>query len=101
MDMVGDMQKFMQFQAANALEKGAENPGGGNAGVDMGAGFAMGQMMMDMMKNNNNQGGGNQNAGQSKDDIMDTLKKLGELKKEGLITEDEFNEKKKELLAKL
>ena len=99
--MVGDMQKFMQFQAANAVEKSAENPSGGNAGVDMGTGFAMGQMMMNMMNQNQQGQGGGQSAAPSKDDIMDTLKKLGELKKEGLITEEEFNEKKKELLAKL
>ncbi len=102
MNMVGDMQKFMQFQAANAVEKAAENPSGGNTGVEMGTGFAMGQMMMNMM-NNQGQQQGDQGQGEapSKDDIMDTLKKLGELKKEGLITEEEFNEKKKELLAKL
>ncbi|RMG69591.1 MAG: SPFH domain-containing protein, partial [Bacteroidetes bacterium] len=53
MNMVGDMQRFMQFQAANAVQKSAENPSGGNAGMDMGTGFAMGQMMMNMMNQQN------------------------------------------------
>lgn len=106
MNMVGDMNRFMQFQAANAVQKSAENPGGGNAGMDMGTGLAMGKMMADMMSQSQNQpqntGGGT--SGQSemtKDEIMKLLKDLGELKASGILTEEEFNTKKTELLAKL
>jgi hypothetical protein len=54
----------------------------------------MGGMMM---------GGGNAQrpAGESKDQIMGMLKQLGELKAAGVLTETEFETKKKELLAKL
>jgi membrane protease subunit (stomatin/prohibitin family) len=100
MNMVGDLQKFTQFQMANALEKSAENPSGGSPGLDMGAGLAMGQMMMNQMNQQNQQSQNQQNTS-SKDDIMDTLKKLGELKQAGLLTDDEFNAKKKELLDRL
>ena len=100
MNMVGDLQRFTQFQMANALEKSAENPGGGNAGIDMGTGLAMGQMMMNQMNQQNQQNQQN-NQTSSKDDIMDTLKKLGELKQAGLLTDEEFNAKKKELLDRL
>ncbi|MCB0835222.1 MAG: SPFH domain-containing protein [Bacteroidetes bacterium] len=100
MNMVGDMQRFTQFQMANALEKSAENPSGGSPGLDMGAGLAMGQMMMNQMNQQNQQNQNPQNNS-SKDDIMDTLKKLGELKQAGLLTDDEFNAKKKELLDRL
>ncbi|MEO0471332.1 MAG: SPFH domain-containing protein, partial [Bacteroidota bacterium] len=78
MNMVGDMNRFMQFQAANAVEKSAENPGGGNAGIDMGTGLAMGQMMMNQMnqmnqpQNQQNQSGGGEKA-QSQEDIMALL----------------------------
>jgi membrane protease subunit (stomatin/prohibitin family) len=43
MGAVGDMNRFMQFKAAKAIEKAAENPGGaGNAaGLGLGAGFGM------------------------------------------------------------
>ncbi|MCU0316681.1 MAG: SPFH domain-containing protein [Fimbriimonadaceae bacterium] len=41
MGAVGDLQKYMQFQAADAMVKGAENPGG--------AGAMVGQMMAGMM----------------------------------------------------
>ena len=104
MNMVGDLQRFMQFQAANALEKSAENPGGGNAGIDMGAGLAMGQMMMNQMNQSSNQsnaGGGSGAQEMSKDEIMKLLKELGELKESGILTQEEFDAKKKELLARL
>ena len=35
------------------------------------------------------------------DTVFDDLKKLGELKTLGVVTEEEFNEKKKELLTKI
>jgi len=108
MNMVGDMNRFMQFQAANAVEKSAENPSGGNQGMDMGAGFAMGNMMMNMMNQANQQPpqqqqpqGGQQPEEMSKDEIMKMLKELGELKTMGVLTQEEFDAKKKELLAKL
>ena len=102
MNMVGDLQKFMMFQSANAIEKSAENPSGGNAGMDIGAGVAMGNLMMNQMANmntgNQNQGSG---GGESKEDIMNLLKQLGELKESGILTEEEFKTKKAELLARL
>ena len=101
MNMVGDLQRFMQFQAATALEKSAENPGGGNAGIDMGAGLAMGQMMMNQMNQTNQQSSSGGGQEMSKDEIMKLLKELGELKESGILTQEEFDAKKKELLARL
>ena len=100
MNMVGDLDRFMKFQAGNALEKSAENPGGGNVGIDMGAGLAMGKMMADAMKPEST-GAGAGAVAQSKDDIMKLLKDLGELKSAGILTQEEFDAKKKELLARL
>ncbi|MGA2134139.1 MAG: SPFH domain-containing protein [Bryobacteraceae bacterium] len=51
MNMVGDMQRFTQFSAAEALPIAAANPGGGAAtGVGFGAGIAMGQTLMNSVK---------------------------------------------------
>lgn len=98
MNMVGDMQKFMLFQTATSLEKSAENGGDGiNTGVNMGAGMMMGNLMMNQMQQMNNQ---NQTPA-SKDDIMKMIKELGELKTAGILTEEEFAEKKKELLGRI
>jgi excisionase family DNA binding protein len=47
MGAIGDMQKYMQFQAARGIRDAASNPSGGvaSAGVGLGAGLGMGQMM--------------------------------------------------------
>jgi len=52
MGVVGDMNRYAQFQAAEAMREAANNPGGGaaNAGIGMGAGMAMGQMFGAMMQ---------------------------------------------------
>ena len=45
MGVLGDMNKYTQYQAAEALREAANNPGGSaGAGMGMGAGVAMGQM---------------------------------------------------------
>jgi membrane protease subunit (stomatin/prohibitin family) len=46
MGVIGDLHKYTQFQAANALEEAAKNPGGMAAGgMGMGMGFAMANQM--------------------------------------------------------
>ncbi len=47
MGAIGDMAKYMQFQAARGLRDAAQNPSGGvaGAGVGLGAGLGLGQMM--------------------------------------------------------
>ena len=45
MGVVGDLNKYTQFQAAEAMREAANNPGGmAGMGVGMGAGMGMGQM---------------------------------------------------------
>ena len=99
MNMVENMNKFQQFQQANAIEKAADNPGGGaGEGIGMGMGFGMANMMMNQQQNSSDQ---ESTKPQTKDEIMKTLKELGELKKAGVLTAKEFDAKKKELLARL
>ncbi len=50
-NMAGDLGRYTQFQAAQALPVAAANPGGAaGAGVGLGAGLALGQTMMGAMK---------------------------------------------------
>ena len=110
MGMVGDMGKFMQYQTAQAIPKFAEGAGqgGGIAGdaMGLGAGVALGQVMAQQL------GQGLKTAppeapvaatagGVKPEDVMATLEKLGELKTKGILTPDEFDAKKAELLKKL
>ncbi|TAG34396.1 MAG: hypothetical protein EAZ34_05795 [Polaromonas sp.] len=112
MGMVGnDMGKFMQYQTAQAIPKFAEGGGGGSGVVGdamgLGAGVALGQVLAQ-----NLQAGLQSSAAQAAqaapaaagvkaDDIMATLEKLGELKAKGILTQEEFDAKKSELLKKL
>src|SRR5688500_8027754 len=62
MGALGDAQKYMQFQAADALRDAAQNEGGGaGLGAGLGAGFAVGGQMANAFGNiggnQGNQGG--------------------------------------------
>jgi membrane protease subunit (stomatin/prohibitin family) len=112
MGMVGnDMGKFMQYQTAQAIPemaKGAANGGGGGLAGDamgLGAGMAMGQVMAQNLQaglSANNQAAAQAAAAVLKpEDVMATLEKLGDLKAKGILTQEEFDSKKAELLKKL
>ena len=52
MNVLGNMQQYAQYQAANAIETSAQNPGGGNQALDLGVGLAMGQQIVQAMQPN-------------------------------------------------
>ena len=63
MGVIGDVGRYAQFQAADAMRDAAQNPSGGaGTGVGLGAGFAMGNAMAgamsDAMKQSNQSAGG-------------------------------------------
>ena len=109
MGMVGnDMGKFMQYQTAQAIPKFAEGGGGGGGvagdAMGLGAGVALGQVLAQNLQ------AGLQSqpvaaaaaaVGLKPDDIIATLEKLGDLKAKGILTAEEFDAKKAELLKKL
>ena len=111
MGMVGnDMGKFMQYQAGQAIPVFAENSGhgGGVAGdaMGLGAGVALGQVMANTLAQGLQQPV--QSAAPaaavptvSPAEVMSTLEKLAELKTKGILTQEEFDAKKTELLKKL
>ncbi|MEN3356239.1 MAG: hypothetical protein V7637_221, partial [Mycobacteriales bacterium] len=45
MGVLGNLNQYTQFQAANAMEAAANNPGGAGEGVGLGMGMALGQQM--------------------------------------------------------
>jgi membrane protease subunit (stomatin/prohibitin family) len=50
MGVIGDVGRYAQFQAADAMRDAAQNPGGGaGTGVGLGAGFALGNAMAGAM----------------------------------------------------
>ncbi len=116
MGMVGnDMAKFMQYQTAQAIPKFAEGVGSGGGGgiagdaMGLGAGVALGQVLAQNLAAGLQGGtaagqaaaGAAQAAGVKAEDVMATLEKLGDLKSKGILTQEEFDAKKAELLKKL
>jgi membrane protease subunit (stomatin/prohibitin family) len=52
MGVLGNLNQYTQFQAANAMEAAANNPGGAGEGVGLGMGMALGQQMAQAMNQN-------------------------------------------------
>jgi membrane protease subunit (stomatin/prohibitin family) len=106
----GGMAAYQQLAQAEMMmgaAEGMKQPGSGGGGAFQGAGIGMGFAMAGQMANM--MGGAQAHppgaapapATESKDQIMATLKQLGELKAAGVLTDAEFEAKKKDLLAKL
>jgi len=79
---------YSQMQQLEAMREAARNEGGAaGMGMSMGAGLQFGQVMAGSMAG----GGGKENP-------VETLKKLKSMLDGGLITEEEYNAKKKSIL---
>lgn len=104
-----NLEVYRIERSFDTAETAAENMGGGLGGdggnligtmVSMGMvnpiANQMGNIMQSTMPNAQNSTISNNN-----DKVFEDLKKLGELKAMGVLTEEEFNEKKKELLNKI
>jgi len=94
MNLVGDLKKYANFQAADSISAAANNPGGlAGAGVGLGAGAAMGQMFAQSMP-----GAG---GASTEEDVYAKLEKLHGLVGKGVLTQEEFDKKKAELLKSI
>jgi membrane protease subunit (stomatin/prohibitin family) len=98
MNMVGDLGKYTQYQTAQAIPIAAANEGGvAGAGAGLGAGIAMGQAMASAMT----QTTATTQSAQAPEDIPALLEKLHGLMTKGILSQEEFEAKKAELLKKL
>ncbi|MDO5626041.1 MAG: SPFH domain-containing protein [Pseudomonadota bacterium] len=104
MGMVGDdMARFMQYQTAQAIPAmaaGGDAGGLAGAGLGMGAGVAMGQVLAQNM-HTALQGSAPAAETVPAGEVIATIEKLGDLRAKGILTDEEFNAKKTELLKKL
>lgn len=106
-----NLEVYKVERTFDTTEKAAENIGGGIGGeggilgtvVGLGMAMPIANTMGNLMTNTtqNIQQNQNNNSGVNKDEVLKLLKELGELKAVGILTEEEFTEKKKELLSKL
>ncbi len=96
-NMIGDLQRYTQYQVANSIPDAAKNEGGLAAmGVGLGAGVGFGQAVGQSMA-----GAMAPAQAVSADDVVATLEKLHALVEKGILTQAEFDAKKAELLKKL
>jgi membrane protease subunit (stomatin/prohibitin family) len=122
MGMVGnDMGKFMQYQTAQAIPKFADGSGAGGGGsgiagdaMGLGAGVALGQVLAQNLSQGLNAPNAAQQATAAAsvaaaaapvsvrpDEVIGLLERLGDLKAKGILSAEEFDAKKAELLKKL
>src|SRR5215510_7722838 len=96
MDVLGDMRRLTQFETAQSIPIAAANEGGvAGIGASLGAGLTMAEAMKGAVQ----QTGAAQS--QSAADIPALIEKLHELLTKGILTQEEFNAKKAELLKKI
>jgi membrane protease subunit (stomatin/prohibitin family) len=106
MGVVG-VRDYTTFQAANALEKGAENPGGSPASdvMQMMTGMAMGQKIAQGLNPPGAAGAAapptSEAAPEAGPSVAERLKAIHDLHEAGVLSEDEYAAKKSELLKLL
>ncbi len=84
---------YVEMEKLRAMRDAAKNPGLAGAGLQMGAGIALGKMFADQSSQSA--------APEPAADPMQQLQKLKQLLTEGIITQEEFDAKKKQWLDKL
>lgn len=97
MNMVGGLDKYAQFESADNIGTAAANESGAaGMGVGLGAGMAMGQTMMNSLPSKASAA-----TADPEKEVLATIEKLHGMKEKGILTEEEFNKKKAELLKKI
>ena len=97
MGMMGDMQKFTQYQVASSIPLAAQNEGGiAGVGAGLAAGVAMGQTMAESIKSTMSA-----TPGAGAENPAARLEQLKGLLDKGLISQADFDTAKAEILKKL
>ena len=99
MDVLGDMRRLTQFNTAQSIPIAAANEGGvAGIGASLGAGLAMGQTMTSSLADAMKPAAP---GGEKAADVTALLEKLHELLTKGVLTQEEFDAKKAELLKRI
>ena len=102
-NMMGGMQGYTQYQVASAIPLAAQNEGGmAGLGAGVGVGFGVGQQVAQTMAQSlNPQAAPPAAAPVSPNEVIATLEKLHGLMEKGILSKEEFEAKKSELMKKL
>ena len=97
--VVGDMGRYAQYQTAQSIPIAAANEGGAaGIGAGLGAGVTIGQTMAAGIASATQ---GAKPAAETASGVTSAIEKLHELMTKGILTKEEFDAKKVELLKKL
>jgi membrane protease subunit (stomatin/prohibitin family) len=98
MGVVGDMGRYTQYQTAQSIPIAAANEGGAaGIGAGLGAGMTIGQTMAAGIAG----ASAVKPAAEAATEITATIEKLHELMTKGILSQEEFDAKKAELLKKI
>ncbi|MGL4675672.1 MAG: SPFH domain-containing protein [Wohlfahrtiimonas sp.] len=101
MGIIGDLSAYTQYQMANSIPLAAQNEGGAaGVGMSMGAGLTMGQMMAEAMQQKPAAAQATA-APSNANDHTAKLSQLNELLQKGLITAEDYDKAKAEVLRQL
>jgi membrane protease subunit (stomatin/prohibitin family) len=99
MDVLGDMRRLTQYNTAQSIPIAAANEGGAaGIGAGLGAGLTIGQTMASSLADAVK---GASAPPQSTEDVPALIEKLHELLTKGILTQEEFDAKKAELLKRI
>ena len=102
MRVLGNLDQYAKFQAAESIQTAAANPGGmAGIGASAAAGLAIGQQIASGLGGIGTGGTSVPAAGQAEADPYEQIEKLHKLMVAGAITQEEFDAKKTALLAKI
>lgn len=105
MGMIGDMDAYTRYQAAEAIEHAAKNEGGmAGIGAGVGVGMNMGQVMSEAMTPKAQPQQSSQPAAAPEAAPVDFTAKLSQLKSlldQGLISQEDYDETKTKILTQL
>jgi membrane protease subunit (stomatin/prohibitin family) len=93
MNAIGNLDQYMKLKIADSLSDASKNNGTAGDGLGLGAGIGMGMSIPSIIQQSM--------TPQSNESITDKLKQLKELLDMGALTQQEFDDKKKELLKYL
>ena len=103
MNVLGDMDRYTKYQVATSIPLAAQNEGGlAGAGAGLGAGLGLGQAFTQAMNPTIQPPQSSVPAAkESAEDVMATLERLHGLMTKGILSAEEFEAKKADLLTKL
>jgi len=106
MGAIGDMDRYMKYKTARAVGDAANQPGGAAAGaaqtgLGLGAGLAAAKAMADTFRASSQAQPAQAPQGAGADDPVAVLRKLKDMLDGGLITQEEYDAKKKEILGRM